>query len=54
MKQYKAKFAKTVIEIKDDLYGVFEGYVRLSFNTMNENRFNNAPLFYDIIKLNIY
>lgn len=53
-KRFKVKFGKTVMKIKDDLYGISEGYVRLSFNVMNENRFNNAPLFYNIIKLNIY
>lgn len=50
-KRFQRKFALCVKKIKNEIYGVEEGCVRINFRQLNENKINNKPMFYDVYRL---
>lgn len=51
LKRYQSKVAHCIIRLKNDYYGVLEGYVRFNFGSLTENLERGYPLFLPTYRL---
>lgn len=51
LKRYQSKVAHCIIRLKNDHYGVLEGYVRFNFGSLTENLKRGYPLFLPTYRL---